>query len=166
MGEGPIFVGDVVAQHSYGQAMQASGRLFAFCDTKWPDFLLGMARGQLIDDLISLSLHLRRVVEGSSKKMTTKIVNMDLGFKRDFSGFEVDLWAAVNRIVHHHRLEAVVLTQGDFYRADDRPVAGHLFADIEVFSDRGTRKINLAGFAVACVNELGVQSVTPRRIFH
>jgi len=146
--------------------MHAAARLFSASDTKWPDFLVGVAKEQLIDDLIMLALHLRRVVEVSSKKMTSKISNMDLGVPRDFSAFEVDLWTAVNRIVHHHKLEPIAITQPDFYRADNKPVAGHLLADIEVTSDRGTSRINLAGFAIACVNELGVQSVTPKRIMH
>ena len=98
--------------------------------------------------------------------MTSKIINMDLGVQRSFSDFELDLWTAVNRIVHHHKLEPIVFTQGDFYRAENKPMPGHILADVEITSDRGTSKINIAGFAIACVNELGVQSVTPRRIIH
>jgi len=98
--------------------------------------------------------------------MLSKIDDLDLGIPRDFSDFEVDLWTAVNRIVHHHKIDPVIFAQTDFYRAENKTVAGHLLADLKVTSDRGVSKINVAGFAIACVNELGVQSVTPRRIIH
>lgn len=161
----PSFQGDVLSQHSFGEALGAAARLFSSSDTKWPDFLVPTAQEQLVDDLIRLSLHLRRVVETSSKKVTTKISPILMGLARDDTTFETDLWVAINRVVHHHRLTPKLFTQGDFYRAGNVPMAGHLIADIEVESDRGSSLVNIAGFAVACVNELGAQSVTPRRVF-
>ncbi len=162
----PEFVGDVISQHSFGEALSATARMIAGCDTKWPDFLLPTAQVQLLDNLLSVSLHLRRVCEASSKKMKTQIINEDFKLNRDFSDFETDLWTAVNRIVHHHKLSPQILSQRDFYQTDNKTMASHLIADVEVESDRGVSRINVAGFAVACTNELGAQSVTPRKVFH
>lgn len=162
----PQFDGDSLSQHSFGEALHAAGRLLAASDTKWPDFLIPVGQEQLVDDLLRVCLHLRRVSEASSKKISRKIENMPLGIQRDFSKFESDLWTAINRIVHHHRLKPVIFTQHDFYRSGNLPLAGHLIADVEVESDRGSSMINIAGFTIACVNELGEQSVSPTRIFH
>jgi len=165
MEEGASFSGDILSQHSFGEAMRAASRLFAACDTKWPDFLLPTAQRQLVDDLLRLCLHLRRVSEASSKKIDRQIKGHSLGMTRDFSKHQGDLWTAINRVVHHHSLEPVLFTDANFFASGNEVMAGHLIADVEVTSDRGTCLINIAGLAIACTNELGKQSLTPKKVF-
>jgi hypothetical protein len=153
-------------QHSYAEAMEAVSRLFSSCDTKWPDFLLNTGINHLIDDLLQSSLHLRRMSEFSNKKIVRKIQPMDFGVKRDFSKFENDFWSAINRIIHHRKLEPIIFTQDDFYNSENKPMPGRLLADVKVESDRGISFINVAGFAVAATNELGELSVKPQKVFH
>ena len=148
---------DAFAQHSAHEAMHACARLFAASDTKWFDLILPTAIQQLLDDCLLLSLHLRRLSEFSGKKIRREIVNMALGIERDFSAHETNLWRCINRLIHHTRLEPVIFTQDDFYKSGSLPMSGHLVADLRVESDQGWSTINLAGFAIACSNELGEQ---------
>jgi hypothetical protein len=157
---------EIVSEHSYARAMEAAARLFSMSETKWPDFYLPLAKNLLVDELLTVALHLRRISEVSSGKMVAKIQNMSLNVPRDFTHFETDLWTAINRIVHHHSLNPQVITDYSFYRSDNEPMAGHLIADISVMSDRGESRINIAGFAIAVTNELGRLSRTPKKVFH
>jgi hypothetical protein len=157
---------EILNEHSYVQAMESAARLFAMSDTKWPDFYLPLAKNLLVDELLTVSLHLRRISEVSTGKMQAKIHNMSLNQPRDFAHFETDLWTAINRIVHHYSLTPFIITDSNFYRSDNEPMAGHLIADISVMSDRGESWINIAGFAIAVTNELGRLSRTPKKVFH
>ena len=152
---------EALRQHSYIEAMDAVSRLFASCDTKWPDFYLQTAINHLIDDLLRASLHLRRLSEFKKKKINRKIVPKDFGIKRDFSTYENDFWIAINRVVHHKTLEPIIYSQADFYTSGALPMPGHLIADVRIESDRGTSTVNVAGFAIAATNELGELSTVP-----
>ncbi len=151
---------------SFHEAKDAVCRLFAACDTKWPDVLMPTAIQLLEDDVLTASLHLRRCSEISGKRVSRFIQPLDFGIQRDFSGYETNLWRAINAIVHHHTLEVLPFTQDDFYRADDRPMRGHIIADLKVVSDQGRRLINIAGFSVACVNEIGCQMSQAQKAIH
>ena len=157
---------EALRQHSYAEAMDAASRLFACCDTKWPDFYLQTGINHLIDDLLRTSLHLRRLSEFKHKKIDRKIVPRDFGIKRDFSTYENDFWVALNRVIHHKKLEPVIFSQGDFYSAGSSSMPGHLIADVRIESDRGISMVNVAGFAVAATNELGELSTVPQKVLH
>ena len=157
---------DALRQHSYAEAMDAASRLFACCDTKWPDFYLQTGVNHLIDDLLRTSLHLRRLSEFKKKKIDRKIVPKDFGIKRDFASFESDFWTALNRIIHHKKLEPIIFTQSDFYSAGTSSMPGHLIADVRIESDRGISMVNVAGFAIAATNELGELSTIPQKVLH
>ena len=149
MSNATTFNGDMLSQHSFSEAMHAASRLFAACDTKWRDFLLPTAQQQLVDDLLRLCLHLRRVSEASTKRINRQIGNRDMGVARSFDDHEANLWTAINRVVHHHNLEPITIIQEDFYRSRNKVMAGHLIADVKVTSDRGSSLINVAGLAIA-----------------
>ena len=152
----------VFSQHSFHEAMHACARMFAASDTKWFDLLVPVAVQQLMDDTLLLSLHLRRVSEFTGKRVRRTVDNLPLGVARDFSQHETNLWRCINKVIHHRRLDPIVLSQRDFYRANEQPVAGHLISDIKVESDEGTSIINVAGFSVACANELGEQMLSEK----
>ncbi len=162
----PLPESDALRQHSYGKAIHSTSRLFACCDTKWPEFYLETGTNHLIDDLLQCAIHLRRMSEFAKKKIVRRIEPRDLGVARDFSNFESDLWNAINRIVHHHRLTPIVFAQPDFYHSGNTTMPGYLIADVEVESDRGISFINIAGFAIAATNELGELALKPKKVFH
>jgi hypothetical protein len=157
---------EALRQYSYSAAMDATSRLFACCDTKWPQFYLQTGINHLIDDLLQTSLHLRRLSEFKHKKIDRKIVPRDFGVKRKFDGFESDFWTAMNRIIHHKKLDPIVFTQPDFYSSGPSPMPGHLVADVRIESDRGVSMVNVAGFAIAATNELGELSIVPQKVMH
>jgi hypothetical protein len=157
---------EALQQHSYIEAMASSSRLFACCDTKWPDIYIQTGINHLIDDLLNTSLHLRRLSEFKQKKIDRKITPKDFGVTRSFKDFESDFWTALNRIIHHKKLEPVVYSQHDFYASGKDAMAGHLIADVIVESDRGVSKINVAGFAIAATNELGELSKNSQKALH
>jgi hypothetical protein len=144
------------AEHALTQSLEATARMFASCDTKWPEIMIGLAQNQLIDDAIGLALHLRRYSEISGEKIRAELVPLSLGIAgRNFNGHERDLWTSINRIVHHHAMKPHVLVDEAMFRADGAPMAGYLISDLEVTSDRGKSLINVAGLAVAAMNEIG-----------
>jgi hypothetical protein len=157
---------EVFRLRSFYEAKDAICRLFAACDTKWPDVLVPTAIELIEQDILAASLHLRRCSEISTKRVSRTIEPIDFGIERDFSRYESNLWRAINAIVHHHRIEAKTITQDDFYTSDRGPMRGHVIADVKVESDQGTRLINVAGFAVACVNEIGAQMSSAKKAMH
>ncbi len=156
---------EAVRQHSYYEARGAASRLFACCDTKWPQFYLQTGTTHLIDDLLRVSLHLRRLSEFKNKKIDRKIVPKNFGIKRIFDNFEQDFWIALNRIIDHKKLEPIIYSQADYYTSGSSQMAGHLIADIKIESDRGISSINIAGFAIAATNQLGELSIFPKKVF-
>jgi hypothetical protein len=157
---------DVFRLRSFYEAKEAICRLFAACDTKWPDILMPTAIEMMENDILTASLHLRRCSEISAERVTREIESIDFGISRGFSEYERNLWRAINAVVHHHSIEVIIYTQDDFYRSDDALMRGHLIADAKVKSAQGTRLINVAGFAVACVNEIGAQMSHAKRAIH
>ena len=155
---------EALRQHSYAEAMDAASRLFACCDTKWPQFYLQTGINHLIDDLLRTSLHLRRLSEFKQKKIDRKIVPKDFGIDRKFDAFELDFWTAMNRVIHHKKLEPIVYSQPDYYSSGSSPMAGHVIADVRIESDRGISMVNVAGFAIAATNELGELSTVPQKV--
>ena len=155
---------EALRQHSYSAAMDATSRLFACCDTKWPQFYLQTGINNLIDDLLQSSLHLRRLGEFKNKKINRQIELNDFGISRSFDNFEPDFWTAMNRIIHHKKLEPIIFTQSDFYKRGAEPMAGYLIADVRIESDRGISMVNVAGFAAAATNELGEMSTIPQKV--
>jgi len=118
--------------------------------------MVGLAQNQLLDDTIGLALHLRRYAEISGEKIRARVIPQSLGISgRRFDDHERDLWVCINRIVHHHTMKPRILVDEAMYQADGAPMAGYLISDLEVTSNRGVTLVNIAGLAVAAMNEIG-----------
>ena len=143
-------------QSSHARALSAATRLFAFCDTKWTDFLLPGALAQLDEDILALAINLRRVLEATGQKISNEITPHFHAYAGYSEGeYDRDLWRVLGRLVHHQNLEPTIIEDPEFYGPDER-ISGYMVTDMLVTSDHGKSRVDLAGLAFSAANELGI----------
>lgn len=148
-----------IRRKSFDRALDVATRLFAACDTKWPELLLPTALEQLESDLLELSLNCRRVLEHSEHVKLTQISPLFTELSGiSASECETSSWKSMGMIIHHQVIEPLLLTDHNFYkRGETRRMSGTMVANVRVTSDRGTIVVNVPGLAIAVANDLGQQ---------
>lgn len=104
--------GGNTSAHARAQAVLHGIRLSALCGNVWPakdDGLSQLVAEQIISELMSFAIHARRYMELSGNKnlrVDGPLIRIDLPNYR----YEMDVWTAVNRIVHAAEIEVHSVT--------------------------------------------------------